>query len=323
MPAAPSSPARVAVLGVVLLAMLTIPIASKATTQPDDGEPATFTLAEEAFRRGDFDRAIELYGQARDEGVDHAFLHFHLGYALHVEGRVEEALPHHLRGVGINNRAIRIDCIYNAACAHALLGNPDDALRYLQYAIDAGFEDTQQAARDTDLDSLRDDARFTALIDGIGVEPTLFEQLDFMAGRWHMDNGDGNTNHYRFERPSPQSSGMTYHVWSPGRFAWIGSMVPNAVDRTWELSYCNDIGTTYRLIGTFEGGGMTFRGRPEDVGGGGVHVAVTFRPGPDGTLIEQAEVSEDGETWREHHEVTLQPDPDPDPDSDADADAEP
>jgi tetratricopeptide (TPR) repeat protein len=301
--------ARLLGLVAVSAGLLALVPATAASGQPTDGEPSTFTLAEEAFGRGDFARAVDLYERAREEGVDHAFLHFHLGYALHVLGRVEEALPHHLRGVSINNREVRVDCIYNAACAHALLGHADEALRYLQYAIDAGFKDEEQVAADSDLDSLRDDDRFIALIEGIGVEPTLFEQLDFMVGTWRMDNGDGHTNHYRFERPSPHSSAITYQVWSPGRFAWVGSLVPNPVDRTWELAYCNDVGTTYRFVGTHADGSVVFRGRGEDVGGPGVEIRVTFAPGADGTLVEHAEVSQDGESWRVHHEVVLEREP--------------
>ena len=54
--------------------------------------------------------------------------------------------------------------LFNLACAEALLGRLDDALGHLRDALEAAPELRENAGSDTDLDSLRDDPRFTALV---------------------------------------------------------------------------------------------------------------------------------------------------------------
>ena len=48
---------------------------------------------------------------------------------------------------------------YNAACCDALMGDAKAALSYLERAVQAGFTDADNTAKDTDLDLLHSDAR--------------------------------------------------------------------------------------------------------------------------------------------------------------------
>ena len=57
---------------------------------------------------------------------------------------------------------------YNVACLFALAGVSDRALDCLRLAIAGGFWHRAWAQNDPDLDSLRDDARFQALVAGVG-----------------------------------------------------------------------------------------------------------------------------------------------------------
>jgi hypothetical protein len=54
--------------------------------------------------------------------------------------------------------------LFNLACCEALLGRKDDALAHLGEALDAAPGLRENVGTDTDLDSLRDDPRFGALI---------------------------------------------------------------------------------------------------------------------------------------------------------------
>jgi hypothetical protein len=54
--------------------------------------------------------------------------------------------------------------LFNLACCEALLGRTDDALAHLGEALEAAPGLRENAGSDTDLDSLRDDPRFGALI---------------------------------------------------------------------------------------------------------------------------------------------------------------
>lgn len=54
---------------------------------------------------------------------------------------------------------------YNAACAYALAGDAANALRFLELAFARGYRDVEHAAKDGDFASIRQDARFAALIE--------------------------------------------------------------------------------------------------------------------------------------------------------------
>ena len=54
--------------------------------------------------------------------------------------------------------------LYNIACGYALAGSKDEALDWLRRAVDAGFQDRQLMTTDSDLESLRGDPRFEALV---------------------------------------------------------------------------------------------------------------------------------------------------------------
>jgi tetratricopeptide (TPR) repeat protein len=54
--------------------------------------------------------------------------------------------------------------LYNLTCVLAMLGRPDEAMKYLQRAIAVYPPYSGQAAEDEDLRSLRDDPRFADLV---------------------------------------------------------------------------------------------------------------------------------------------------------------
>lgn len=85
------------------------------------------------------------------------------GYALHAAGRLDEALVVHQRAAEFPETAAI--ATYNIACVHALQGDKDAAFAALDKAITAGFHKADYLEKDTDLASLRDDARFSATLD--------------------------------------------------------------------------------------------------------------------------------------------------------------
>ena len=73
------------------------------------------------------------------------------------------------RGLECTKRAYAIDpedsgVLYNVACSYALLGKPDDAIACLEKSIQNGFGHREWLENDSDLDSLRADQRFQALL---------------------------------------------------------------------------------------------------------------------------------------------------------------
>lgn len=56
---------------------------------------------------------------------------------------------------------------YNAACCHALLGHSDAAFLWLGKALQGGFAQAENTAKDEDLKSLHPDARWAPLLEGM------------------------------------------------------------------------------------------------------------------------------------------------------------
>ena len=63
------------------------------------------------------DAAIEHYRAAIAAGYNFGLVEMRLGYALHVQGKYAEAMPYHLKAAASANKGIRVDGLYNAACA--------------------------------------------------------------------------------------------------------------------------------------------------------------------------------------------------------------
>jgi hypothetical protein len=82
-----------------------------------------------AYNARDFEKAIELFERALDKGLQ--------------------------RDAGV---------LFNIACCEALLGRTDAAIERLEAAVAADPQAAELARTDTDLDSLREDSRFAALI---------------------------------------------------------------------------------------------------------------------------------------------------------------
>jgi hypothetical protein len=74
-----------------------------------------------------------------------------LGYSLHAAGKLDEALPVHLKATEFPETAPA--ATYNVACVHALKGQTDQAFLWLEKAVAAGFDDAEQLRRDEDFAS--------------------------------------------------------------------------------------------------------------------------------------------------------------------------
>lgn len=74
------------------------------------------------------------------------------------------------------------DVIYNAACSTALAGDKDTAFQLLNKAIAAGFRNTDHLKRDSDLSSLREDARW----------PKVIAASDAQQAKYIKDHSDPN-----------------------------------------------------------------------------------------------------------------------------------
>lgn len=77
-------------------------------------------------------------------------------------GRFEDGLAMDLRLAAAFPKDPMV--LYNLACSYALTGRRDDALNTLSQAVRFGYADADWMMRDGDLQSIRDDPRFRALV---------------------------------------------------------------------------------------------------------------------------------------------------------------
>lgn len=85
------------------------------------------------------------------------------GYDLHHSDRHDEAIAAFEKAIELGYRPA--SAMYNIACAHALRNDKENALRWLERAIEAGFSRQDHLLKDSDLDPLRSDPRFKALVE--------------------------------------------------------------------------------------------------------------------------------------------------------------
>ena len=85
------------------------------------------------------------------------------GLAMSNLGRYEDAIVAYNKALAL--KPDYDNALYNKACAYALWNKPDEALEFLQKAIELAPEKYIELAKtDTDFDSLREDPRFQSLI---------------------------------------------------------------------------------------------------------------------------------------------------------------
>lgn len=114
------------------------------------------------YATGEWHQAVDGYSALLDTDVESASLLQRLGHAMMSEGQYKDS-------IAIHERLVKLDpdnstAHYNIACAHAKLGEINKALLSLEQAINLGFIRADLLRSDPDLDPIRNDERFKALI---------------------------------------------------------------------------------------------------------------------------------------------------------------
>lgn len=153
--------ATILTVSILLLGSAAAQTPTDSAMKPAAAAADTMKEAERLFAAREWGLAIEQYRKVVATDPQNSLAWHHLGYCLHMEGKLDEALVAHKKAAefpetrGIGN--------YNIACVYALQGKPDEAFAALEICVDAGFADRGQIDHDDDLKSLRADPRYAAL----------------------------------------------------------------------------------------------------------------------------------------------------------------
>ena len=122
-----------------------------------DGVP-TLREGQALIQGGDFAGAESVFRAITARDDSHAQAWMLLGYALHAQKKLDEALAAHEKAATFPEVAATAS--YNAACVHALKGDAGGASEWLDKARAAGHQNLAAIATDPDFDKVRDDPRF-------------------------------------------------------------------------------------------------------------------------------------------------------------------
>lgn len=156
-------------LGTLLLVL--IPFAAPPTAQDGSSPPLpTGPEIQALMTARDWDAAIGALERVVEAQPQNAGAWFQLGYSLHMRGDLARAHDAHLKAAELGG-TMRPTALYNHACSHALLDEPEKALEALTEAVDAGFANAAQVRTDPDLASLREDGRYRRLLERLDGSP--------------------------------------------------------------------------------------------------------------------------------------------------------
>ncbi len=171
-----------------------------AHAQQDAPAPAAPTMqqANSVLQSGDPAKAAEMFKAICDANPQAGQAWFMQGYALHMAGKLDEAMPVHQKAATFPQ--LRAPALYNIACVHALQGRADEAFQTLRLSLDSGQTTIDQLTGDTDLTSLHDDPRWEPLVERhrVSIENSPAKAMHFWVGQWdcYAPNGTlSGTNH--------------------------------------------------------------------------------------------------------------------------------
>jgi tetratricopeptide (TPR) repeat protein len=130
------------------------------TVTPDVEALEDYVLA----KLGKYDKRIDRLAREPRDGEEW----YERAYNLYHNDRYAEAAEAFKRAASEDYRPAT--ALYNAACSYALLGQTDQSIATLKEAIDAGWDDMDKIADDSDFDPIRSDPKFASAMRAQGGE---------------------------------------------------------------------------------------------------------------------------------------------------------
>lgn len=185
---------------------------------------------------------------------------------------------------------------FRLARAQAAAGDPEASLGALQSWVAAGGRAYAAAMTVPELEPLRGDPRFQALIAPLRpCSAEEFRQFDFWLGEWNVE-APANPGAVSRSSITSTNGGCTIHEHYRSPAGYQGSSLNfyDAARKRWHQTWIDNEGQPLYLEGGRQGGSMVLAttGDPRNV------ERITWTPLPDGRVRQHWESTADGgETW--------------------------
>jgi hypothetical protein len=178
----------------LILLVTTTTVAETRETSIDD-YLETLQRAQERSAAQDWPAAAELWERLTAENPHQAWSWYSLGTARFNTGQFREAVAAFSKALDLGAGSLRINVAYDIARSHGMLRDKDQAIEWLEKALELGFRSRDRIRDDEAFAFLKEDVRFLALA-GVFDTPRLSRaegwrhDLAFLAGevtRMHVD----------------------------------------------------------------------------------------------------------------------------------------
>lgn len=287
----------------IVLAIVVIASARQIFTRPS---LATLTRrANGELRRGNYDVATQILTDvaARDPGNGAAW--FRLGYAHHTAKAYSQAIEAYQKAYTLE--WIPETTAYNLACAYALRGEAGRAVQWLETALRQGFRDTRLLETDPDLDPVRDDPGFKALMARYEkVSPKAgFAVLRPLLGTWTaLDEKRAVVGTVEF-RSMLKGQAVQQITTVGGRESQVSMYYFNAQAKLWKQVEASGDGSFVERIAKAQLDGLRFEGWAYSASGSNSMDRLVFTEFEGGYRLGHEVSSDNGRTWKKDKELLL------------------
>lgn len=176
-------------LGCVLTAAILSLSATAISACQDEPEDADelFRQAVGEMQAQDFTEAALLFRKVVKLQADNGRAWQLLGYSLHSDRKLDAAIEVHKKTTEFPE--FRGIALFNLGCAYSLKKDADASFEHLTKAVEAGFDGLDYYEDDTDLNYVRKDPRFVALMKKIKGEETDGVKVEQLLGTWNYTSG--------------------------------------------------------------------------------------------------------------------------------------
>jgi tetratricopeptide (TPR) repeat protein len=285
-------------------------LASLAFPQAQQSDLAT--SADMAYQKKDWTTAEKLYSQLSQASGNVPRYWYRLGVSAQGQGEHQTALNAFEKAKSKGSPAFLTD--YSIACVYASMGETDKAFTSLSAAVKGGFARPEQMSSDADLQSLRLDPRFNALVEQAKHNQTPCDyitenrQFDFWVGEWEVVPTAGGLPQGSSHIEKELGDCVIWENWKSLGNGYAGKSynIYNTSLKRWEQFWVDNIGGMIHFYGGLKDGVMDYwtDDMPQPDGTKLRRHLQFFNQGPNKVRQFSQGSKDGGKTWNVEYDLT-------------------